>query len=288
MLDVCEQLEAALDFPQTEMPTRWRLTPAAGRPNGGTIVVELANGVAVLRLDRPQKRNALTREMLVELQDALRQSVAAGVSAVILTGDRSTFSAGMDLAEIGRGAEDVEVDTLIAETGASLRTLPVPVIAAIEGPCIGAAADLALACDVRIVGASARFGIPAVKLGVLYRPDGIADMVSAVGRQTVARLLLLGERITAEEAVEAGLAARLVPGGHALDAALTLAQGAVGAPPDALAATKGVIAEIVGQRPDLESWQERRLALLRSELRADSLETARARVGAVPAGEQAS
>ena len=286
ILDVCEQLERVVGFPSDEMRTRWRM-PAPKAPHGdGGIGIAVKEGVAVLRLQRPQKRNALTRTMLDELKRRLAQSVTEGAVAVVLTGDESTFSAGMDLGEVGNGTADAEVDSLIAETGASIRTLPIPVIAAIEGPCLGAAADLALACDVRIMGVGARFGIPAVKLGILYRPEGIADMVATVGRETVSRLLLFGERLTAEQAVMAGLAAQVVPAGQALDAALTLAQGAVGSPREALAATKGVITEIVGDGPNLESWQERRLALLRSEQRTHSLDAARTSLGVAIAGER--
>ena len=285
ILDVCEQLEEVAGFPSDEMRTRWRMPAPKAPPSGGGIGTDLMEGVAVLRLQRPQKRNALTRAMLNQLKRELAQSVAAGAAAVVLTGDESTFSAGMDLGEIGNGADDVEVDSLIAETGEAIRSLPIPVIAAIEGPCLGAAADLALACDVRIMGVGARFGIPAVKLGILYRPEGIADMVATVGRETVSRLLLFGERLTAEQAVTAGLAAQVAPAGQALDAALTLAQGAVASPPEALAATKRVITEIVGGRPDLESWQEQRLALLRSEVRTASLDAARVTLGTAVAGE---
>lgn len=285
ILDVCEQLEEVAGFPSDEMRTRWRMPAPKAPPSGGGIGTDLTEGVAVLRLQRPQKRNALTRAMLNQLKRELAQSVAAGAAAVVLTGDESTFSAGMDLGEIGNGADDVEVDSLIAETGEAIRSLPIPVIAAIEGPCLGAAADLALACDVRIMGVGARFGIPAVKLGILYRPEGIADMVATVGRETVSRLLLFGERLTAEQAVTAGLAAQVAPAGQALDAALTLAQGAVASPPEALAATKRVITEIVGGRPDLESWQEQRLALLRSEVRTASLDAARVTLGTAVAGE---
>lgn len=285
MLDVCAELEEAISFPAPEMATRWKLS-AASRSTGGTVRFEAADGVAVLRIERAHKRNALTREMLAELQQGLSRSVQEGASAVILTGDERTFSAGMDLGEIGRGAEDLEVDHLIAETATAIRRLPLPVIAAIEGPCFGAAADLALACDVRIMGEGARFAIPAVKLGILYRPEGIADMMASVGRQTVCRLLLLVEQMSSDEAVSAGLAARVVQAGHALDAALALAGGTVGVPAEALAATKGVINDIAAQRPDLSSWDERRLQLLSSEERTGTLEAARATLGAGAAATQ--
>ena len=132
----------------------------------------------------------------------------------ILTGDE-VFSAGMDLAEIGAGTTTSRWTTLIALRRQRSGSLPIPVIAAIEGPCFGAAADLAIACDVRIQAETRASASPPSSLGILYRPEGIADMIATVGRETVSRLLLFGERISAEEAVAAGLAAHVVRGGRA-------------------------------------------------------------------------
>lgn len=294
ILNVCEQLEGVVAFPGGEIASRWRLAAPAPRQTGallkaeGSVLeVERRDGVGIIRLDRAAKRNALTRPMLVALQRELSKQAGGGAGAVVITGGDAVFSAGMDLAEIGNGVEDLEVDTLIAETSAAIRHLPIPVLAAIEGPCFGAAVDIALACDVRIAGSEAVFAVPAVRLGILYRPDGIADMIASVGRETVSRLLLLGERISAQQAVSARLAAQVVPAGDSLAAALSIATGAVGWSADALASTKRVIGEIAGAHGDLAAWEEPRIALLRSELRASSVDNARATLGlAAPDGAE--
>ena len=217
--------------------------------------------------------------MLIALQRELAAHAADGAGAAVLCGEDGVFSAGIDLAEIGDVDAVLEVDALIAATSDTIRSLPIPVVAAIEGPCFGAAVDIALACDARIAGADARFGVPAVRLGILYRPDGIADMIATVGRETVSRLLLFGERISAHDAVGARLVGRVVPAGQALDAAITLARGAVGSPSGALRASKRLIGEIVGVHPDLTGWEHERIALVRSTLQSTSVEAAKATLG---------
>jgi enoyl-CoA hydratase/carnithine racemase len=202
----------------------------------------------------------------------------------VLTGSDETFSAGMDLSEIGNGATDTAVDEEIARTARVIRELPVPVIAAIEGPCLGAAVEIALACDVRIAGAGAFFALPAARLGVLYRPDGIAAVVAELGRQTASRLLVLGERIPAADAVAAGIVAHVVEEGAAADRARALLDGIESAPREAVRATKDLIAALTSTRATFPEWEERRRALLVSPERASAL--AGARGASLTAGDQ--
>ena len=208
---------------------------------------------------------------------------------MILTGGDDTFSAGMDLAEIGNGVDDLRIDEAIAATTEAIRKLGIPVIAAIEGPCFGAALDIAVACDVRFAGNGAIFGIPAVRLGLLYRPDGIADIVATLGRETASRLLILGERIRAEEAMEARMVSRVVNRGESLKAALALAEASVGSPIEAQRATKQLINEVAHRRgSDLGRWEEIRTELLRSDLRRQLLADAKARLGVATTGDRGS
>lgn len=296
ILDLCEQLEAALAFPVGEMAERWPAAPvtdasaamaptAAGaeravRRSGPDLVVERRGPVTVIRFNRPHKRNALSTAMLERLREGLSQEAAKGSAAVILTGGEEVFSAGMDLAEVGGGLSDLEIDESIGATTAAVRELAIPVIAAVEGPCLGAALDIALACDVRIAGADARFGVPAARLGVLYRPDGIASMMGVVGRETLARLLVLGDLIPAEQAAAARLVSRVVPRGRALDVACELAQGSVESSPRAVAATKRLINHLARSAVgDLGPWEALRRELLSSDERRESLDVARSRLG---------
>lgn len=296
LLDVCEQLEAAVGFPIAEMKERWRMAPAAEHPEGviaprpavaptssrgaPELLIERHERVAVLRLNRPQKRNALSTAMLERLRVCLAEAAADGAVAVVLTGNEAVFSAGMDLTEIGRGLADLEVDETIAATTAAIRELSIPVIAAIEGVCLGAALDIALACDVRVAGADARFGVPAARLGVLYRPESIGAMMNVVGQETAARLLVLGDLIPAEQAATARLVSRVVPAGDALAVALTSAQASAASPNRAVAATKQLINHLARSQPgDLGPWEGQRRELLASPERQSSLTAARARLG---------
>lgn len=306
ILDLCEQLEGAIEFPGKELAGRWsepqavplRIgragvgAPATTRvaaavvvpastvaPSDGELAVGREGSVAVLRFDRPAKRNALTCAMLERLPGVLREQVVDDAVAVVLTGGEDVFSAGVDLAEIGNGIDDLRVDDAIAAVTAAIRDLAIPVIAAIEGPCCGAALDIAVACDVRVAGEGASFSIPAARLGLLYRPKGIADLVSSLGRETVSRLLILGDRITAEEAGSMRVVSRLVERGGALAAALELANQGAGSPIAAVTATKQLINHVATNDQDLSDWQQVRAELLASDARRQSVADAKARLG---------
>jgi enoyl-CoA hydratase/carnithine racemase len=283
ILDLCEELEVAVGFGAEAMEMRWAApAPVSGRGAPAEVEVERRGAVAVVRLARPRKRNAMTRDMLLDLRAALAGAVDGGARAIVVTGSSDTFSAGMDLGELGNGAGDIAVDDAIAAAVAAFRALPVPVIAAVEGPCVGAAVELALACDVRIIGEAAFFELPSARLGILYRPEAVADLVAQLGRQTASRLLLLGERIDAGAAVAAGMAACVVAHGAAADRAVALAEGAVAGSAAAVAATRELIAETASPGLDLSHWAERRRALLLSDERRDALAAARGQVGAEP------
>lgn len=281
MLDLCEELEAAVSFPADEMPKRWggSHVHTPGRGGGHDVVVEHIDRIAVLRISRPSKRNALTKAALCRLQQVLATEADTDATAVVLTGGPDVFSAGFDLHELGRGLADLEVDEVIRETVTAIRELPIPVIAAIEGPCVGAAVEIAVACDARVASESAYFSLPATRLGLLYRPDGVAGLINSIGRLTVTRLLLLGEQIPATDAVAAGLASHVVNPGTALDVAFDLARGASSSTTEAVAATKQLIAEICADRSDLSCWNERRRSLLVAESRSRALASAKENIG---------
>jgi enoyl-CoA hydratase/carnithine racemase len=244
--------------------------------------VDHHGAVAVVAFHRPGKRNALTRDVL-RLLPGLLHDLAREAAAVVLTGGSDVFSAGVDLSEIGHGVEDAEVDQEIAAVAAALRGLPVPVIAAVEGPCVGAAVELALACDARVVARDCFFSVPAVHLGALYRPEGIADVVRAVGAQTALRLLVLGERLSGDSASVTGLAAHVTEPGSALDRAIQLASRAT--PPGSAAAdaTKQVIQAVL-RHEDLARFEALRQELLGSSERRAAVVRARATPDRAPRG----
>jgi enoyl-CoA hydratase len=175
------------------------------------------DGIAVLTLNLPQRRNAMT----VEMTDAWRSALATlaadrDVHAVVVTGAGSAFCAGGDLSwlEIGAGAN---VDELRARmlpfyrTWLAIRDLDVPTIAAVNGPAVGAGAALAFACDLRYAGTEATFSVPFTGLGI-HAGMATTWLLPEVAGLAVAReLLLTGRAVSGEEAVRLGLVNRLFP-----------------------------------------------------------------------------
>lgn len=239
------------------------------------VTTERLGSVAVVRIDRPKRRNALSLSTLRRLDAALRAASEGDTGAVVLTGTQAVFSAGADLVELGRGVEDLAVDESIAATVDTILSVPVPVAAAVEGPCLGAAFDLLMACDVRIAGEGAFFSVPATRLGILYEPAALARLFRVLGRQTIARLLLFGEQIDATGAAEIGIIARVVPTGAALSTALELAERPSAFVRPAVEATRELLVELEQNGFDLDAWQGRRRQLLSSTERMRAVARAR-------------
>jgi enoyl-CoA hydratase/carnithine racemase len=219
-------------------------------------------------------RNALSRPMLRTLADALER-LDEQVTAVVLSGHGGTFSAGADFRELTGTPEDERYDDEVARVTAAIVAAPRPVVAALEGPCMGAAADLALSCDVRIAAQGSFVQLPAVTLGLLYNPDAVARLGRRLPHDTVRRLLLLGERFPAEEAQRAGLVSVVVPRGEAVKQALRLVDDINAEQVHALAETKALLNDLATPTYDPAHWAFRRSALLGSPARAAALKRAR-------------
>lgn len=199
------------------------------------LLLELAGSAAVIRIDRPAKRNAWSRDLLRLLPRRLEAAAASGADAVVLTGGAERFSAGFDLAELRGSAPGADVEAELTGACSALRDCGLPTIAAVEGPCMGLGVELALACDLRVVSADSFFEIPAARLGIRYRESGISGIVTAVGPMTASRLVALGERIAGARALECGIASHVVAAGATLPTALELVGRLEGADPAAVA-----------------------------------------------------
>jgi len=181
--------------------------------------------VGLATIDRPDRRNALNGELCAELQTALETHT--DVRAVVLTGTGTAFCAGADLvtrfAPTEPGA-DGPVDTFRPAFETMLDAIvahPAPVIAAVNGPAMGAGMQLAVACDVRVAAPDARFAIPVGRLGVHLSPRNIWRLVMLAGQGTARDVLLAGRTLDAETALRLGIVQRLEA--DALAAALALA-----------------------------------------------------------------
>jgi len=208
-------------------------------------VVEIAREgeVALVRLNRPEKLNAISSRVERHLHEALASDLVRGSGAIVLLGEGRAFSAGADISEFeGRSPEDVL--RYYHETGGvyeELAALPQPTIAAIHGYCLGGALELALALDFRIADDTAVFGFPEVSLGILASSGGLHRVTRLLGPARAKELFLLAERFGAEEARAAGVVTEVVPGGQALERALEVAARLAALPRDAVAVTKQAI-----------------------------------------------
>jgi len=208
-------------------------------------VVELARegDVAVVRLNRPEKLNAISTEVERALHEALASDDVRTSAVVVVAGEGRAFSAGADISEFeGRSPEDVL--RYYHETGGvyeELAALPQPTLAAIHGYCLGGALELALALDFRIADETAIFGFPEVSLGILASSGGLHRVTRLLGPARAKELFLLAERFDAAEARRAGVVTEVVPEGTALQRALEVAVRLGALPRDAVAVTKQAI-----------------------------------------------
>lgn len=156
-------------------------------------------------INRPEKANSLTHEMLVSLAGFMEDAQAA--RAVILTGNGKVFSAGADLDEARAG---LATSTIWERLSGAIAALPGLSICALNGTLAGGAMGMGLACDMRIAVRSAKFFYPVMKLGFLPQPSDPARMVALIGPARTKLILMGGQKITAEEALMYGLVDRIV------------------------------------------------------------------------------
>lgn len=173
----------------------------------GVIRWEDRDRVALVTLDRPERRNALSPDLC----DDLAGRLAAGRSrrAVVITGAGSAFCAGADLGSRVSEAGEDEFHPAFERLVSAVIDHPAPVIAAVNGPALGAGTQLVVACDLRVASQEAGFGIPAAQLGVMLTPENIARLALLVGQAHARDLLLTGRRFGVGEALRMGLVHRL-------------------------------------------------------------------------------
>lgn len=179
------------------------------------------DGVAVMTLDRPDAKNALSRQLREDVKACL--SILAddtAVKAVVLTGSGTTFCAGFDLKELAEG----DATHIFADAQAyhrAVHTFAKPIVAAVNGPALAGGMDLAIMCDLRVAARSASFGQPQVRMGV---PAAYSLMRTVLPEAVARHLCLTGTRLNADEALAAGLVSAVVPDEAVTESALELAR----------------------------------------------------------------
>ncbi|WP_339347929.1 enoyl-CoA hydratase/isomerase family protein [uncultured Sphingomonas sp.] len=188
------------------------------------IALDVAGGIATVTLDRPAARNALPTAGWRALADLFARVPADAAALVVASSTPGVFSAGADLADLARLVDDVPARTAfrqaMQDAVEALAALPMPTVAAVGGAAFGAGVALALACDVIVAGADARFSIPPARLGIGYPAGDVARLIARVGKGQAARLLFTAAPVDAAEALRIGLADL---SGDGVDVARTIA-----------------------------------------------------------------
>jgi len=214
--------------------------------------------VAVIQINRPQKKNSLNTELRHEMESVMRE-IAADTKqrAVILTGGEEIFCAGADISEI-EGTASAEAAYQHAREFQILfeqfEALPQPVIAAVSGYALGGGCELALACDFRIASDTARFGLPEMKIGAFPGGGGTQRLPRLIGTAKAKEMILIGDPITAEQALAVGLVMKVTPKAKLMQEANTFAAKLASLPRLALQASKMLINR--SQEMDLASGLE--------------------------------
>ena len=205
------------------------------------LLCEKREKVALVTLDRPDKRNALSIALRNEIDECLAEMADDdSVSVVVIVGAGPSFCAGFDRSEFF-SQEPGHLKALTESTDRfhlRLINFPKPIVAAVNGPAMGGGLDLAVLCDVRIASENAAFGHPEIKFGA---PTLFGPLAEIIGGGLARDLCLSGRRIDAQEAHRIGLVSQVVPADRLLDEALRVAQTIAEAPLGALKAVKAMI-----------------------------------------------
>ena len=239
-------------------------------PSSALTVEDREDGVRVLTLSHPARRNALDDEQVRRLDDALT-SAPGRARAVLLQGEGEAFCSGYDLNGLGAPVGARLPDDALMACLERLEALPLPSVALVRGPAFGAGFDLAAACDFRVGGEDALFSMPPARLGIVYSPAGLMRAVRLVGVARAKNLFLTGRRLEAREALTWGLLDECLPGAGAEARALALCQTLAGQAPLAVAGMKEALRLLT--RPVLSGEEEARLREVRA--RAFASEDAR-------------
>ncbi|MBB1491712.1 enoyl-CoA hydratase [Paracoccus sp. MC1854] len=191
-----------------------------------TLIVEIADHVALIRLNRPEALNALSGELVSELAAAMTAADKDdNVRCIVLTGSEKAFAAGADIKEMAsKSYVDVLTDDLFGPEIEAIQRIRKPVIAAVAGYALGGGCELAMMCDFIICAENAKFGQPEINLGVIAGIGGTQRLTRFVGKSKAMDMNLTGRFMDAAEAERSGLVSRVVPADKLIDEAMGAAK----------------------------------------------------------------
>ena len=176
------------------------------------VLYETNDSLALVTINRPEKHNAISLQTLEELQasvDMAEKDESIRVIAITGAGGKA-FASGSDLNEVAQRDLKKALEPIVQGLAAQLEAIPKPTIAAIDGICMGGGLEIALGCDLRVCTPNSRFGTPEGKLGIIPGGGATARLPRIVGRAWAMEMMLMGEPISAEQALQIGLVTRLV------------------------------------------------------------------------------
>jgi enoyl-CoA hydratase/carnithine racemase len=197
------------------------------------------DGVALLRINRPERLNALSMSVREEMaKEFLDITGDPDIRCVVVTGDEKAFAAGADVAELGKRNIIDEAFDRSRIAWAAIEKCPKPIIAAVNGFALGGGCELAMHCDIIIAGEGAKLGQPEVKLGIMPGAGGTQRFLRVAGKFAAMRWVLTGDLLSAADAKALGLVSEVVPDAEVLPHALALAAKFAALPPIAVMAIK--------------------------------------------------
>ncbi|MBW2595935.1 MAG: enoyl-CoA hydratase/isomerase family protein [Deltaproteobacteria bacterium] len=209
-----------------------------------TIILEKKDGIGYLTLNRPEVFNAISNEVIAEVNDAINiVDKDEEIKVLIITGAGKGFQAGADINELNKMSvmEILRWNEGVLRNNASLEKLRQPVIAAMNGLAMGGGLELAISCQIRIAAEGAKLALPEVKLGIIPGTGGTQRLPRLIGKGRAYEMLLTGKTITAEEALEWGLVNKVVPKGEAVKAAEEMAKEIIANGPIAVELCKDAV-----------------------------------------------
>ncbi len=211
-------------------------------PSDSLIVERRSDDIVVLKINRPQVRNALNLEVRTRLADEITRCGADNaVRCVVVTGTDVAFAAGADIGEMAEATPIEVMSRNVQKYWRSIMECPKPLIAAVEGFALGGGLELALCADIIVAGEGAKLGLPEVKVGILPGGGGTQKLARLVGRHRAMLLIMTGRMFGANEALNMGVISEVAPTGQALARSLDIAREIAAMPPVSIMQIKEIV-----------------------------------------------